>query len=276
MTAPTTTLATLTSTLSEDGTSLSFALVDHTNGAQIDLSQSDAVALSQALDAPTGAHGLETAMRTSIADLFAEQLQAQRDALAALGVPTEAPAEPAKPAARRRGRTTRAAAAEAEKAVQEPAPAPVDDAPSPEVDEAPAVETEPEAPEEAQSEPAPEQASGPEEPEAPKVTRGEQAEFEHNVNELASFHSTIGRWPSSSSQDADEKRLGAFLSNQRARGRSSAMSAERLELLDTVAPGWAGATATPAAVTPEPAPEAAPQTPPAAPSTTAVADEDEF
>jgi len=229
MSANTTTLATFASRPSPEGTGPEFFVTDHT-GTELVLVTDEALALSQALDAPTSGHSTEHEVRTSIVDFMAAALAAQQDALRALGgdVPSVVVDEPApEKKARRPRRTTKAAEPGVEQAAVEP-PEPV------------AEETVSEAP----AEPATVPAEEPAPVEPAKGTHGQQTDFEQDVHALAQFHQTLGRWPSSSSQDADEKRLGTFLSNQRARGRSSVMAPENLELLDTVAPGWAGATAT--------------------------------
>jgi len=235
MSANSTTLATFSSRPSPDGTGPEFFVTDHA-GVELVLVTDEALVLSKAVDAPTGGHGTEQAVRTTIVDFMAAALAAQQEALRELGadVPAAVADEPAQEKKARRPRRTAKAAEPVVEQAEEPAPAEAAVA-----EQAEPVPAEPVAEQAEEPEPAAEVVAEPE-----KVTRGQKADFEQDVHALAEFHQTLGRWPSSSSQDADEKRLGSFLSNQRARGRSSVMAPENLELLDAVAPGWAGATAT--------------------------------
>lgn len=60
---------------------------------------------------------------------------------------------------------------------------------------------------------------------------------------LAVFRGRTGRWPSGAAADADERKLGSWLYNQRSRAKAGArwFTPERRAYLDRVAPGWSGA-----------------------------------
>ncbi len=62
-----------------------------------------------------------------------------------------------------------------------------------------------------------------------------------NADALGAFHRERGRWPSGSSKDEAERKLGIWLSNRRQDARTgTGWSEERAGYLDQVAPGWGG------------------------------------
>lgn len=73
--------------------------------------------------------------------------------------------------------------------------------------------------------------------------RGERDEvWEQTARELGVWLSTaeVGRWPNRRSADADERRLGTWRKNRRDDRVAGRLSAERIALLDQLAPGWQG------------------------------------
>jgi hypothetical protein len=60
------------------------------------------------------------------------------------------------------------------------------------------------------------------------------------ADQLAAFHATHGRFPSQIATDPDEKRLGSWLSTQRANARTgkATLTPERRAYLEGVLPVW--------------------------------------
>lgn len=62
--------------------------------------------------------------------------------------------------------------------------------------------------------------------------------FEQRVAELASFAHRHDRYPSTSTDDADESRLAAWLSKRRWEAKTGRLTDARTAVLDAAAPGW--------------------------------------
>lgn len=72
------------------------------------------------------------------------------------------------------------------------------------------------------------------------MTRDEQ--WTTKAVAVAAYRAEHGRWPSARSADADERSLGAWLGNMRGAAKggrgAAAMTAERIAVLDALAPKW--------------------------------------
>ncbi|KGJ72065.1 hypothetical protein GY21_17850 [Cryobacterium roopkundense] len=65
-----------------------------------------------------------------------------------------------------------------------------------------------------------------------------QTAWERTAGELGAYVRRTGCWPNRRSAAADERRLATWVKNRRNENRSDQISAERIALLDQLAPGW--------------------------------------
>lgn len=65
-----------------------------------------------------------------------------------------------------------------------------------------------------------------------------EMKFEQMAEQVGAFHREEGRWPSRKSESDVEKRLGVWISRQRANARKCTLTGNRAAALDKAAPGW--------------------------------------
>ena len=63
-------------------------------------------------------------------------------------------------------------------------------------------------------------------------------EARHTTDQIVLFKASHSRWPCPTSQDADERALGAWLDHRRRSHRAGTMSADVAAFLDAALPGW--------------------------------------
>jgi len=64
------------------------------------------------------------------------------------------------------------------------------------------------------------------------------AVWERTARELGAYVTDAGSWPNRRSSDADERRVATWLKNRRDDHHNGRLGAERIALLDQLAPGW--------------------------------------
>jgi hypothetical protein len=62
--------------------------------------------------------------------------------------------------------------------------------------------------------------------------------WQQTASEFGAWKAKVHRWPNRRSSDVDERRLATWAKNRREDHRAGRLSAERVELLNRLAPGW--------------------------------------